>query len=136
MNTEITDTENDAADRGWIFYDAECGFCVETRNWIGPVFEARGFRWLPINSPTAAQILGLSARERPGEMKLRLADGSLCGGVEAWVVMCRSVWWLWPFGVMISLPILNRIAKGVYRWIAHNRYCIGGRCAVRKGGEL
>lgn len=97
------------------------------------MFEARGFHWLAINSPTASTILGLNAGERPGEMKLRLADGSTCGGVEAWVILCRSVWWLWPFGVMISLPVLNWIAREVYRWIARNRYCISGKCAVRKG---
>lgn len=133
MNTEITDNKNATADRGWIFYDAECGFCAGTRNRIGPMFEARGFHWSPINSPTAATILGLSAGESPSEMKLRLADGSTCGGLEAWVILCRSVWWLWPFGVMISLPVLNWIAKEVYRWIARNRYCIGGKCRLPEG---
>ncbi len=135
MNTELTKQNDEAVIRGWIFYDAECSFCVRVRNRIGPVFEYRGFCWLPLQSTAAATMLGLGATEAHDQMRLLLADGRVSGGVAAWATLCREVWWLWPVGVAIGLPGLNSVSRGVYRWIARNRYCFAGSCEVRKGNQ-
>jgi predicted DCC family thiol-disulfide oxidoreductase YuxK len=64
------------------------------------------------------------------EMKLQLSDGRVVGGVDSWSVLLRSVWWLWPVGVALSLPGVSHIARLAYRWVARNRYCLGGQCQV------
>lgn len=120
--------------RGWVFYDAECRFCVRGRERFGPLFERRGFRWMPLQTPGTAARLGFTDAELMGEMKLLLPDGRVLGGVEAWTKMFRSVWWLWLVGALLGVPVLHWIGAKVYAWIARNRHCLGGRCTLPPPG--
>ena len=115
---------------GWVFYDAQCRFCVRSRERFGPLFERRGFRWMPLQTPGTAARLGYTEAELMGEMKLLLPNGQVFGGVDAWAVLLRSVWWLWLFGVLLKVPGLNAVATWGYAWIARNRHCLGGSCAL------
>jgi len=136
MTTEITD--NKAIEpAGWIFFDAECRFCVAHRRRWGRIFERRGFVWLPLQTPGTAERLGISESQLHAEMWLQLADGRKFSGVNAWSAQMRHVWWLWPLGAMLALPGFNAAARGLYRWLAKNRHCIGGQCRIspRQPGE-
>lgn len=120
----------DANVRGWVFYDAECRLCVRgVRRW-GGLFARRGFVWVPLQTPGAAAQLGIPEGRLWEEMWLRMADGRVVSGVASWSEMLRAVWWLWPLGVLLGLPGIRYFARFVYRWIARNRYCFGGRCAI------
>jgi predicted DCC family thiol-disulfide oxidoreductase YuxK len=129
VHTEITDN-NAGKPTGWIYFDAECRFCVAHRRRWGQVFESRGFVWLPLQTPGAAEQLGVTDQELRTEMWLQFADGRKFGGVDAWVVMLRRVWWLAPLGFVLALPGLNAAGRGFYRWIAKHRQCLGGACAI------
>jgi predicted DCC family thiol-disulfide oxidoreductase YuxK len=128
VNTEMP--VKDAGVRGWVFYDAECRFCVAGMKRWGGLFTRRGFQWLPLQTPGTATRLGVSEVQLLEEMWLQLADGRVTSGVNAWATLMRSVWWLWPLGVLIAAPGINAIARAVYRWIARNRYCFGGSCKI------
>ena len=41
------------------------------------------------------------------EMWVQCADGRVASGVNAWGALMRSVWWMWPLGVLIGLPGIN-----------------------------
>ena len=45
---------------GWIFFDAECRFCVASRRRWGRIFERRGFVWVPLQTPGTAERLGVA----------------------------------------------------------------------------
>ena len=128
MNTETTG--KDARVRGWVFYDAECRFCVAGRKRWGGLFARRGFEWLPLQTPGTAVRLRVTDAQLLEEMWVQLADGRVASGVRAWGELMRSVWWLWPFGVLIGVPGINAIARAVYRWVARNRRCFGGSCKI------
>ncbi len=129
MNTEITDN-NAEKPAGWIFFDAECRFCVAGRRRWGKVFERRGYVWLPLQTPGAAARLGVTQDQLMAEMWVLPARGpSLCG-VNAWIELMRHVWWLSPLAFFLALPGINGLGQVVYRWIARNRRCIGGTCAL------
>jgi predicted DCC family thiol-disulfide oxidoreductase YuxK len=98
----------------------------------GRIFAKRGFEWLPLQSPGAASRLGLSQTALLEEMKLQLADGRVMGGIDSWIELFRSVWWLRPISLLLSLPGLHWLGSACYRWLARNRYCFGGKCSVRK----
>ena len=134
MNTEITDN-NANKPAGWIFFDAECRFCVAYRRRWGRIFEHRGFVWLPLQTAGAAERLGITDQELRAEMWLQRADGRKFGGVNAWAVLLRRVWWLWPLGFVLALPGFNAAGRGFYRWIAKNRQCLGGACTVPSHGK-
>jgi predicted DCC family thiol-disulfide oxidoreductase YuxK len=121
---------NDAKTRGRVFYDAECRFCVAGRRRWGGLFERRGFVWLPLQTPGTAARLGITEAQLRAEMWLLRADGRAFSGVGAWRELLRSVWWLWPLGMLLALPGINALARVLYRWIARNRHCLGGRCRI------
>lgn len=130
MTTEITDS-NVKKPTGWIFYDAECAFCIRGVKRWNHLFARRGFRWVPLQTPGTAKRLGIQESSLREEMKVLLAGGRVVGGVDAWAVLFRTVWWLWPLGLLLTLPGIRWIGALLYRWIARNRYCIGGRCELR-----
>src|SRR5512140_2624938 len=134
MNTEITDNKGRPL-TGWIFFDAECRFCVAGRRRWGRIFERRGFGWLPMQTAGTAERLGVTDQELQEEMWLQLADGRKFSGVIAWGALLRSVWWLWPVGFVVALPGCNAAARVLYRWIARNRHCLGGTCTIHSHGK-
>jgi len=116
--------------RGEVFYDADCAICRRGAARWGGLFERRGFHWRPMQAPGTAARLDLSDADLRAEMKLRLADGRVVGGMQAWAVLFRSVWSLWPLGVLIGLPGVRTVSDMFYHWIARNRYCISGACGL------
>lgn len=134
MTTEITDKTARPAS-GWIYFDAQCQFCLAHRRRWGRIFERRGFVWLPLQTPGAARRLGITDSQLREEMWLELADGRKFRGVNAWSAQMRRVWWLWPLGVLLALPGCNAVAQDLYRWIARHRFCLGGTCAVQASGN-
>ena len=115
---------------GSIFFDGDCRFCVANRRRWGRIFERRGFVWLPIQTPGAAERLGVTDSQLHAEMWLQLADGRKLSGVNAWSALMRRVWWLWPPGFVLALPGINAAGRVLYRWIAKNRHCLGGACMI------
>jgi predicted DCC family thiol-disulfide oxidoreductase YuxK len=129
--TDITDKKI-MRPAGGIFFDAECRFCVGSRQRWGLIFERRGFVWLPLQTPGTADRLGITESQLHAEMWLQLADGRNYSGVNAWSVLMRRVWWLWPLGAMLALPGFNAIGRAGYCWIAAHRHCLGGACSIPK----
>ena len=121
--------------QGWVFYDAECSFCLRgAARWSG-MFARRGFVWTPLQTPGTAARTNLTEDQLRDEMKLLLADWRLLGGVDAWRTLFRSVWWLWPLGFLLALPGIHAFGAALYRWTARHRYCLGGQCSVAAGNQ-
>ena len=116
--------------RGWVFYDAECRFCVAGMQRWGGLFARRSFQWLPLQTPGAAARLGVTEERLLEEMWLQLADGRVVSGVNSWSVLMRTVWWMWPLGALLDVPGFYAVGHVVYRWVARNRRCFGGSCKI------
>jgi predicted DCC family thiol-disulfide oxidoreductase YuxK len=115
---------------GRLYWDADCPFCIR---WVGRLaFVARqgGFALVPLQAEEARRDLGLREGELPVEMKLRLADGRLLGGVDAFIAMAEAAGWTAPLGWLLRAPGVNALAWRGYRWVARNRHCLGGNCAL------
>ena len=129
MYTEITDNKA-TKPTGWIFFDAECRFCVANRRRWGGIFERRGFVWLPLQTPGTAERLGVTPETLMAEMWVLPVGAPPLNGVNAWLGLMRHVWWLRPVAVVLHLPGIKWLAQVVYRWIARNRYCLADRCRI------
>jgi len=125
-------TDNKARElAGWIFFDAECRFCVTGRRRWGRIFERRGFVWLPLQTPGAAMRLGVTEEQLMAEMWVLPAQGQPINGLRSWIELMRHVWWLWPLAILLNLPAVRQVGQIVYRWIARNRYCLAGHCTTK-----
>lgn len=123
-------TDNNAI-AGWVFYDAECDFCLRSVARWGRLFARRGFVWKPLQSPGAAAQLRVTEAELYAELKLLRPDSRVLGGIDAWTTLMRSVWWLWPLGALLTLPGLHAAGAWTYRWVARHRHCLGGACRLQ-----
>jgi predicted DCC family thiol-disulfide oxidoreductase YuxK len=129
MTTGITDN-NAPQPTGWIYFDAECRFCVAHRRRWGRIFERRGFLRVPLQTPGAAERLGVTPERLMAEMWVLPAGAPPLSGMDAWIGLMRHVWWLRPFSEALGLPGLKRLAQTAYRSIARNRYCLAGQCRI------
>lgn len=116
--------------KGWVFYDADCPFC---RAWVGRahgLLARRGFHFVPLQSDWAEARLGLKESASFDEMKLLTAAGKIYGGADALVRLARSIWWAWPLYALAQIPGARPILRVIYRHLARNRHCLGGRCQL------
>jgi predicted DCC family thiol-disulfide oxidoreductase YuxK len=125
VNAENTENEGVS---GWIFYDAACPICRTASRMLEDIFARRGFKWVPLQTPGTAGHLGFPEAALLEEMKLLLPDHRVLGGIESWIRLFRSVWWLWPLGTLLSLPGCNALGRVSYRWLARHRYRLAGKC--------
>jgi predicted DCC family thiol-disulfide oxidoreductase YuxK len=125
---------NAAPTAGWIFFDADCRFCVAGRRRWGRVLERRGFAWLPLQSPGAAARLGVPEARLLDELRVLTADGRPLGGLDAVLALMRRVWWLLPLAWLFGHPALRPLAAAAYRRLARHRHCLGGHCRIALKG--
>jgi predicted DCC family thiol-disulfide oxidoreductase YuxK len=122
LTSEFTDTKGRHA-RGWLFFDADCVFCVKIVRALAPILQKRGFALAPLQDLRVGLLLGLSPSELLLEMRLLLSDGRQFGGADAAVALAREIWWARPLVWLSLLPGMMDMLRSVYRWIAARRKC-------------
>jgi predicted DCC family thiol-disulfide oxidoreductase YuxK len=125
VNTEITETI-----RGWVFYDADCPFCTRWASRTDELLARHGWHLAPLQADWVWTRLTPKDGEPLLEMKLLTTDGRVFGGADAVVHLARSIWWAWPVFALAQIPGVKPILRAIYRRIAQNRCCFGGRCAL------
>ena len=127
LASELTDSKGRHA-RGWLFFDAECGFCTHIARWLAPIAERRGLALAPLQDPRVAALLGLRPEELLFEMKFLLSDGRQYGGADAAVALAREIWWAQPVVWLAKIPWVMTGMRAGYRWIAARRKCAAVSC--------
>jgi predicted DCC family thiol-disulfide oxidoreductase YuxK len=127
LASEFTDGKGKHA-RGWLFFDAECGFCTRIARWAAPILRKRGIEVAPLQDRRVGALLGLSRDELMREMRLLLADGSQYGGADVGVALAREIWWWRPVAWLAKMPGMMEWIRRGYRWIAARRSCAAEKC--------
>ena len=122
LTSEFTDSKGRHA-RGWLFFDADCAFCLKIVRALAPAMQKRGFALAPLQDSRVGPLLGLSQTELLREMRLLLSDGRQFGGADAAVALAREIWWSRPLVWLAVLPGMMRMLRVAYRWIAARRQC-------------
>ncbi len=107
LASEFTDAKGRHA-RGWVFYDAECGFCTRIARWLAPILRRRGLDVAPLQDPRVRDLLGLSQSELLREMRVVMADGTHRGGADAAVALAHEIWWARPLVWLARAPKSSR----------------------------
>jgi predicted DCC family thiol-disulfide oxidoreductase YuxK len=139
LASEFTDGKGRHA-RGWLFFDAECGFCTRIARWLTPILRRRRIEVAPLQDPRVGALLGLSRAELTREMRVLLPDGSHFGGADAGVALAREIWWGRPLVWLAKIPGVMEWLRAGYRWIAAKRKCAGMKCEMnfvkQRGNEV
>jgi predicted DCC family thiol-disulfide oxidoreductase YuxK len=132
LTSEFTDTKSRHA-RGWLFYDADCHFCIKIARAVAPTLIKRGFALAPLQDPRVSALLGLSQSELLLEMRLLMSNGQQTGGAEAAIALAHEIWWARPLVWLSRLPGMMQLMRRAYRWIAAHRKCAAAiSCATRQ----
>jgi predicted DCC family thiol-disulfide oxidoreductase YuxK len=129
LASEFTDGKGRHA-RGWLFFDAECGFCTRIARWLAPILRPRGLGVAALQDRRVGLLLGLSRAELMREMRVLLADGRQYGGADAAVALAREIWWARPLVWVARVPGVMEWMRSGYRWVAARRKCAAEKCAV------
>jgi predicted DCC family thiol-disulfide oxidoreductase YuxK len=127
LASEWTDGKGRHA-RGWLFFDAECGFCTRIARWLAPVLERRGLALAPLQDPRVGALLGMCRRELLREMRLLMTDGTQVGGADACVALAREIWWARPVVWLARVPGAMDLLRFGYGWVAARRKCQSVTC--------
>src|SRR5258707_1198111 len=127
LASEFTDGKGRHA-RGWLFFDAECGFCTSIARWVAPILARRGIGVAPLQDARVGALLGLSRKELMLEIRVLLADGQQYGGADAAVALAREIWWGRPLVWLVRIPGVMEWMRHKYRWVAAHRSCAAESC--------
>ncbi len=122
LASEYTDGKGRHA-KGWLFFDAECGFCSHFARWLAPVLARRGFAVAPLQDPRVGALLGMSRDELLRELRFLLSDGRHFAGALAMVAIARELWWARPLVWFSLIPGTMRLLQAGYRSFAEQRHC-------------
>ena len=130
---EYTDGKSRHA-RGWLFFDAQCGFCTRTARWLEPILARRGMAVAPLQDPRVGALLGLRQQELLKELKFLRSDGTQHGGADAVLALAREIWWAAPLVWLVKLPGMKAMLEDGYKAVAASRSCAAGgaACGVSK----
>ena len=127
---ELTDRKGRQA-RGWLFFDAECGFCTRIARWLAPILVRRGLGVAPLQDPRVSALLGMSRNELLKELRFLLSDGRNYGGARAVAALAREIWWAKPFVWLARPPGMMPVLDAGYKRIAARRGCVAETCEAR-----
>jgi predicted DCC family thiol-disulfide oxidoreductase YuxK len=129
LASEYTDGKGRHA-QGWLFFDAQCGFCTRIARWLAPLLRRRGFAVAPLQDPRVCALLGLSAEDVLRELRFLLSDGTQFGGADAVLAVTREIWWTQPLAWLAKIPGMMPLWHVAYRGVAARRSCAGAETAV------
>lgn len=126
---EFTDRKERSA-RGWLFFDADCGFCTWIARCLAPILRQRGLGVAALQDPRVGALLGMSRRELLKELRFLMSDGVHAGGVNAVLAVAREIWWARPLVWISRLPRVKTLLDAGYRSVAAGRGCRQADCKV------
>jgi predicted DCC family thiol-disulfide oxidoreductase YuxK len=125
LTNEYTDTKSRHA-KGWLFYDADCAFCVRLAGWVAPILYRRGMAVAPLQDPRVGALLGLRQQDLLRELKFLWSDGTQHGGADAVLAVAGTIWWARPLVWLSKIPGVRRLLHAGYCSIAARRSCAAG----------
>lgn len=129
LASEYTDSKGRHA-RGWLFFDAECGFCTKFARWLAPILVRRGIETAALQDARVGALLGMSHELLLRELRFVVSDGRQCGAAEALVAMAHEIWWARPLVWLSRIPGAENLLHEAYHWVAGRRHCAAMECAA------
>jgi len=117
-----------AQSSGWVFYDGDCSFCVNSIRRFERILKRSGFVPVEFQNLWARARLDLKPEPELTEMVVLTVDGKKFGGADGIAQIARQIWWTWPLFALGQIPGIHFIFRAIYRRVASSRHCLGGMC--------
>ena len=119
-----------------IFYDGHCRICRRGRQTLERLRPEADVRFVDSSDPVAmADYPDMTHADVTGQMYVRDPAGNLSGGYDALVALLPTLSGIaWTAPILRSRP-LRALGRPAYRWLAANRYRLGGQRACRDDGS-
>jgi predicted DCC family thiol-disulfide oxidoreductase YuxK len=122
------------AARYTIFYDAHCRICARSRRAIERLRPSSDLLFVNVQDPTAMSAYPMVDRAAGlGQMFVLDPTGALSGGYDAFVSLLPALPALRPLRHVLGLAPVRAVGRRVYRWVARNRYRLGGSVSCEGG---
>ena len=127
-----------------VFYDGRCRICRRARQTLERLRPEAEVRFVDSGDARAmADYPEMAHADVTGQMYVRDPAGNLSGGYDALVALLPTLSGIaWTAPIFRSRP-LRALGRPAYRWLAANRYRLGGQrachgegaaCVLRPGG--
>jgi predicted DCC family thiol-disulfide oxidoreductase YuxK len=109
-----------------LFFDGACGMCTRSVELLNKLNRTGKLQSEPLQSPGAAQRLGISSSDLLDSVRWLDASGNVYSGAEAAnAALSAAIGSRIPLRIY-RIPGLRFVEEAVYRWIAANRYRFPG----------
>jgi predicted DCC family thiol-disulfide oxidoreductase YuxK len=117
-----------------IFYDAQCPICQRSRQLLERLAPATEMRFIDINDARQmAAYPQIDPQAGRGQMHVLDPAGRLIGGFDALVALTPIIPLLAWAQPLLGVAPIRALGQKMYRWLAANRYRLGGQSSCRSG---
>jgi predicted DCC family thiol-disulfide oxidoreductase YuxK len=116
--------------RGWILYDGACGICSRLAVKAAPFLDRLGLNVIPLQSPWAQEVTGLTSDQLLSDIRLVHRDGRVLSGPDVYRHVMRQVWWARPVYLLSVAPGLRSAFDWGYRAFARHRMRFSVTCTT------
>jgi predicted DCC family thiol-disulfide oxidoreductase YuxK len=117
-----------------VFYDGRCRICRRARQTLGRFAPAGAVRFVDANdAEKLARYPEMAGADVRGQMYVREPGGAVSCGFDALVSLAPlmpAISWLSP---LLRLRPVRAVGRRAYRWVADNRYRLGGQAPCHDG---
>lgn len=133
-NTSSRETGSDIAiGRGLILFDGDCGICRTSAGLTERYLRARGFRFLPLQTPGVPELTGASREALLEELHIVTPARQTLRGLDAILHLLGANPIFRPLAGIARWPVMNRLLRLAYRGVARRRYRVSAFCGLERG---
>ncbi len=115
---------------GWILYDGACPACKDMASRFEGWARRLGYEPIPLQTPWIRERLKMDEVTLLAEMRVLTKGGVLYGGANALTYLAGRTKWARPAAWFGGTRMGRTILDTLYKAIAAQRHCLGGRCRV------
>ena len=117
-----------------VFYDANCRLCAASRRRLERLRPRARLTFVDVRDDAAMRDFPMVDRAA-GLRQMFVLDpaGRLAGGYDAFLSLAPTIPLLRPLRHVLRLPPVRAVGSRVYRWVARNRYRLGGAVSCEDG---
>lgn len=106
-----------------VYYDSECPLCIRTKLTVEHLDNFNRILFLPVQTEAVNEscLSDYSENELLENIFSVNKNGKVFSGLDTYLQIFKSIWYLYPLYLLISLPGIKQIAAKIYSIVAKNR---------------